>query len=161
MRFRALCFAIPLAGMAFSLPAQAASEEECAIWLCAPAGFPGAAGCAMALAAMIDRLKDFDPPLPPFGECSSNGSDGGNDFNYGVAAYVPAHRTCSRYSYRGDGSYCSSYKDVAASHFHGRSCTTHHESGIRQPKGCTRTDRYVQVFINNQPPSDIFYFNLR
>lgn len=160
MRFKAFCFAVPLVAAAFSLPAQAASEEECSIWICAPAGFPGAAGCAAALAAMIDRIKDLDPPLPPFSSCSQDNSDQGNSYQHGRAAFIPAHRECVRYNQNTKADICSRYKDVPSTHLHGQTCRQDRE-GNREPKGCTRTDHYVQVFINNQPPSDTFYFNIR
>ncbi len=99
MRLKAIALAIPLAaGVLLSPPSYAASEAECAIWLCAPSGFPGAAGCAFALAAMIDRIKSFDPPLPPFGRCSQNGSNDGNSFNYVSAAYMRGERECLRHT---------------------------------------------------------------
>jgi len=50
----------------------AASQNECAIWLCLPGGFPQ--GCSAAYGAMIDRLKSIKPPLPNFGSCATEGS---------------------------------------------------------------------------------------
>ena len=37
-------------------PAFAASQDECAIWLCLPGGFPQ--GCGAAHSAMIKRIKN-------------------------------------------------------------------------------------------------------
>lgn len=52
--------------------AYAASQDECAIWLCLPGGFP--AGCSAAHSAMFKRLKKRKPPLPSFGSCATEGS---------------------------------------------------------------------------------------
>ncbi|WP_282611319.1 hypothetical protein [Pelagibius sp. Alg239-R121] len=52
-------------------PIYAASQDECAIWLCLPGGFPG--GCEAAHAAFIKRITNTpkpEPPLPPFSSCS-------------------------------------------------------------------------------------------
>ncbi len=50
----------------------AASQNECAIWLCLPGGFPS--GCGAAYGAMIDRIKSRKSPLPNFSSCSTEGS---------------------------------------------------------------------------------------
>ena len=65
---------VPLAG-----PTRAASQAECAIWLCLPGGFP--AGCGSARAAMVQRIKKLKPPLPPFSACAVGG--GANTANIG------------------------------------------------------------------------------
>ncbi len=52
--------------------AYAASQDECAIWLCLPGGFPQ--GCSAAHSAMVKRIKSRKPPLPAFGACSESGS---------------------------------------------------------------------------------------
>ncbi len=70
-----LAVAVPLAA-----PARAASQAECAIWLCLPGGFP--AGCGDAHAAMIQRIKNFKPPLPPFGACAVDGGANTADIGY-------------------------------------------------------------------------------
>ena len=40
---------------------QAASEDECAIWLCLPGGFPS--GCGGAKSAMLKRLNAQDSKI--------------------------------------------------------------------------------------------------
>ena len=49
-------------------PAQAASQDECAIWLCLPGGFPS--GCGSAQSAFKKRLKKGKSPLPDWGSCA-------------------------------------------------------------------------------------------
>jgi len=161
MRLKAIALAIPLAaGVLLSPPSYAASEAECAIWLCAPSGFPGAAGCAFALAAMIDRIKSFEPPLPPFGSCSQDGSNDGNTYRHGVAAFIPAHRTCRRYTDYYNRTVCDDWKTMPDQHVHGASCRRDEERAMWEPRGCTRTDHYVQTFQHGRPMGDVFYFNL-
>lgn len=48
---------------------EAASEAECAIWLCLPGGFP--AGCGAAQQAFHFRVKYRLPPLPPLASCTA------------------------------------------------------------------------------------------
>lgn len=56
-------------------------EDQCAIWLCLPGGFPN--GCGAAKSAMKWRIKHHQSPLPSFSSCAidfdSNG-DGKEDF---------------------------------------------------------------------------------
>ena len=65
-------------------PAYAASQDECAIWLCMPGGFPQ--GCGAAHSAMIKRLKKRKPPLPSFGSCSEGGS---GNYQLGYEPFEP------------------------------------------------------------------------
>ena len=69
----------------FPLPeAKAASQDECAIWLCLPGGFPD--GCGGAKSAMYKRLKKRKPPLPSFGSCASGES---GHYNMGMERFEP------------------------------------------------------------------------
>ena len=65
-------------------PVYAASQDECAIWLCLPGGFPQ--GCGAAHSAMIKRLKKSKAPLPSFGSCSSGGS---GNYQLGYEPFEP------------------------------------------------------------------------
>ena len=148
-------------GLILPSTALAASEDECAIWLCLPGGFPS--GCGAAHSAMVDRVKNFKPPLPPFPSCVVNPSEGGGSSStmtssHGVAAYIPAHQECLRHGYSGDRLVCNSYRSVPERRVRGVSCTTHHESGIRTPEGCTRTDRYATVFIDGQQQGETYWW---
>lgn len=65
------------------LIAQAAPshEDQCAIWLCLPGGFPE--GCGAARNAMNWRIEHHHSPLPPFSSCAINydsNGDGKDDF---------------------------------------------------------------------------------
>lgn len=66
---------------------QAASQAECAIWLCLPGGFPS--GCSAAYSAFRSRIKHRMSPLPALSSCTT-GPDGiGTDGRYelGYEAY--------------------------------------------------------------------------
>lgn len=57
--------------MSFSESAKAASDNECAIWLCLPAGF--GEGCGAAHSEFKKRLRKGKSPLPSWGSCSTGG----------------------------------------------------------------------------------------
>lgn len=69
--------AILLVAVAFLCAApdrpQAASQAECAIWICLPGGFPS--GCSAAYSAFHHRIKRELPPLPALSSCTT-GPDG-------------------------------------------------------------------------------------
>jgi len=80
-----ICVAIlTITGMSM---AEAASEDECAIWLCLPGGFPP--GCESAHGAMHKRLRHGKHPLPELNSCVQ-GSDApvNADASYGKEPYV-------------------------------------------------------------------------
>lgn len=140
----------------FSSNAQA-DDAECGIWLCLPASFPAAAGCAASKAAMIERVRDFKSPLPAFSSCSASGSDDGHNFTHGTAAYVPRRSVCTGTSdYAGGG--CSGWRIEEAHYVHGTSCRTHHESGATEPVGCTKTVNVVSIFANGQQQGSTYYW---
>lgn len=70
--------------------AIAASKDECAIWLCLPAGFPS--GCSAAKSAFKKRIKKRKPPLPAFSSCAV--SSPGISYIQQSAAFIPAHKEC-------------------------------------------------------------------
>lgn len=61
-------------------PARAASEAECAIWLCLPGGFPS--GCSAAHSAFKKRIKKGKPPLPDLASCTTGPDGKGTSGNY-------------------------------------------------------------------------------
>ena len=129
----------------FGSVAQAASsgimkdrQNECAIWLCLPGGFPG--GCEAAKSAFIDRITSFTSgkhprrkftDLPSFDLCVDENPEGIEDFNVGpdsvityngaYEVHMPAYNTCTRWSYRGSGDYrvryCAAVKTTPAKTF--------------------------------------------
>lgn len=67
----------------------AASQDECAIWLCLPGGFPS--GCSAAHSAFKDRIKHGKSPLPDLSSCMSGsvGSKSNGKYEMGIEYFVP------------------------------------------------------------------------
>lgn len=85
----------------FLTHSQAATQDECAIWLCLPGGFPQ--GCGGAYSAFKNRLKKRKSPLPSFSSCSI---DGEGRYELGIEYYEPCmegyelvYREGSEYGY--------------------------------------------------------------
>ena len=119
--------------------AQAASEDECAGWLCIAVGF-GPPECRPAYVAMRKRLFEFKSPLPSFGSCSADGSDNGFDMRTGTAARMgsgePAtYRMNTRCLYDDDN----------------------RVEGDRIPQGCTGTYRYFIVTQHGEQIGETFF----
>lgn len=89
MRLMALCFALLcfIILVSFNAPARAASQNDCAIWLCLPAGFPS--GCSGAFDAFQRRIRKLQPPLPLLTSCivSSGGRASDGQFQTGRTVY--------------------------------------------------------------------------
>lgn len=60
--------------------ARAASEAECAIWLCLPGGFPS--GCSAAHSEFKKRIKKGKPPLPDLSSCTTGPDGKGSSGSY-------------------------------------------------------------------------------
>ncbi|GGO83799.1 hypothetical protein GCM10011348_28440 [Marinobacterium nitratireducens] len=138
--------------------AFAASQRECAIWLCLPGGFP--LGCEAAKSAMMDRLDDGKSPLPSFTSCSIDTQGRGSrqmsyDFNY--AALIEAHTLCTRWRSGGDESYCASWESIPQHMVKGARCRSDRD-GNRVPAFCVRTFRYVDVFVDHQRAGDTYFW---
>lgn len=163
---------ISLAIMIAITPAisSAASDDECGIWLCAPIGFaPG--DCAGPHRAMIRRIHKLQSPLPSLSSCGSNVNTDTVVAHDGRAAYIPSHEICLEYSeetiYTAYGpkinKTCIRYGESGDSWVKDRYCNPNCGStGCHpDPKGCTRTDYYVEVSnadgtIIGQP----YFFNI-
>lgn len=120
--------------------AFAASQDECAIWICLPGGFPS--GCGSAHSAMKDRLEDGKSPLPNFSSCAISGGE--NDStpatrmsnDYVVAAKMP------------DGSLIKGTTCRVRYNYNGRNTS---------PSGCVGTVKYVEVFADNVLMGNRYY----
>lgn len=149
----------------------AASQDECSIWLCAPAGFPGSE-CSAAHSAFIHRIKHGKSPFPSFSSCSesmSGNSDDPLDVKTGYAAFIPAHKEkqCIEWSearyggYTGYSQQCLKYQEytVPDKYVDGRACT--HGMGTTDPKGCTTTFYTIKVIDKStgQQIGDTYFYN--
>ena len=126
-----LCIAIPEAS-------RAASQDECAIWLCLPFGF-AVPGCDKAFSAMIDRLQEFRNPVPSFGSCSVDGSD---DFTIrrSPAALI-------------GGSVVHPERKVVPG------ACNHRDSGPEEPRGCIATLDTIRLYDNGVQMGLTYYRN--
>ncbi|MGN1394571.1 MAG: hypothetical protein ACI4V7_11185 [Succinivibrionaceae bacterium] len=148
----------------------AISDDECAIWLCAPAGF-GPSECGPAHSAMIRRVHRGQGPLPPFSLCnkhSSNSNISNTEMTSadGYAAYIPSHTICTQYKEEiRYGNYgpqkvktCVAYGPSGDSWVKDRGCI-HSSNGHTDPQGCTTTGYYVEVFVDGVKVGETYFFN--
>lgn len=112
-------------------PAQAASENACAIWICLPGGFPPT--CAGAYSEFISRIRRGRPPLPPLSSCSTgpNGETTSGSYNLGYEPFEPCEegfvlrvhpqvqnrgrcyaQSCAPAGFEGDGRFCNFYDAI-------------------------------------------------
>ncbi|EHR5466012.1 conjugal transfer protein TraL [Vibrio parahaemolyticus] len=153
---------------AFLLPVQpafAASDDECAIWLCLPTGFPS--GCSGAKKAFVKRIKKFKPPLPSFTSCLFSGDvpigTPSNDTDMfardGRAAYIPPRVECVKWEAGKDWSRCSKTEVRPSQIIKDQSCHVNHKEGTSSPKYCSHTISYVETFQDGEQYGETYYFD--
>lgn len=152
----------------------AASDDECAIWLCAPSSFPSPY-CNGAYSAFKKRIKKGKNPFPSLSSCTEDGQNpDGIVGKTGDAAYVPTHAEtrCLRYEkkeYR-TAYGAPAYKDVCvdretytvpAKYIDGRVCVIRQTYAgiIRDPEYCTGTVQTIKIFDGNgNQIGETFYY---
>ncbi|WP_281546226.1 conjugal transfer protein TraL [Grimontia sp. SpTr1] len=155
-----------------SLPATAASEAECSIWLCLPTGFPS--GCGDAKSAFKKRIKKLKPPLPSLSSCMVSGGvpHSNNELAQpseltakdGIGAYVPEHTVCKSWRRRHseDSDRCVLWETIPTQVIKDAPCRIEKDDGrvrSRSPKGCTRTVRYVDTYMDGSKYGETYYFD--
>lgn len=152
-----------LASTLMPVKSQAASDDECGIWLCLPTGF--GTGCGGAKSAFKKRIKAFKSPLPNFSSCLVGSSPLSNSDDFtsvnGFAAYVPEHRVCSKYQSSSMQHYdkeCVAYKTVPEKYVKGQRCERVGDSRHRTPFNCTSTYRYTEVYRNGSKFGQTHYY---
>lgn len=161
------------------IPSSYASEDDCAIWLCLPTGFPD--GCGKAKKAFLHRIKKFRPPLPNIASCLLKPSDlppesreqykeaikSSSKMSYreGVAAKMPAGKYCVSYSRRSgrDGRYyCSSYEQRAEHYIDNVQCRHYRQSKdsqwIWKPYGCVGTYKWIDTYSDSDKYGERYYY---
>ncbi len=137
---------------------KAASEDECAIWLCITVGFaPGE--CQPARLAMYKRLFEFKSPLPSFGSCSVDGANQNNiDYTWEPASVI--------YPRRWDPAKGGSWTnipniDVPGTIVDGARCDDLTAESLEgnPPMICAASLSAVTLFENGQPMTDTYYGN--
>ncbi|WP_200769236.1 hypothetical protein [Vibrio nigripulchritudo] len=157
---------IPLSSINFT--AQAASEAECGIWLCAPMGFVPP-GCGASLNAMRSRVFRFKSPLPSFHSCMQKSPNIPNNpvpdtftSDYGIAAKIREVKECNSWkSVRVAGEYedvCIGWYTIPEHYIKGVRCTKDRESYESHPEHCIGTYRYIETYKNGVLNGDTFYY---
>ena len=151
---------LSLSMLSFSSPSYAASDAECAIWLCLPAGFP--AGCSDAKNAFNKRIRKGKSPLPAFASCAV--SDPQNSAFEGVqprvvesfGSYIPAHKICTK----SVGHTCLTFKNVPE-RFLLKACPVYHTAnilgGVLSDKTCMDR-RTITLMQGEQILGETFYY---
>ena len=139
-------FLIAAISLALSIPVFAADQDDCAIWLCLPTGFPS--GCSGAKSAFKKRIKHLRPPLPDLMSC--------------VVSYIPASQKCVKYEITGYGNTgpqysCTQYEEIPA-HYVDGPCIPSSYSGTGQ-NGCTATHNYITVYQDGGVIGETYYWN--
>ena len=144
---------VTLLAVFIALPglSRAASEKECAIWLCLPVGF-GVPGCGGAQSAMYERLFKGKTPAPSFPSCTAESSGSSNSSTFtierGNAAligdYVVAGKLVTPISTIVDDTVCYP-RDVGSGREH------------ETPRGCTTTLQSVRMFENGVQTGLTYY----
>lgn len=138
--------------------AQAASQDECSIWLCLPGGFPS--GCDGAKSAMLKRVKKGKDPLPDFASCAVKTDHDAStmSYDYNNAAAIQERKVCKRYSGNHNNSRCVEWETQPAHYVKGKVCQVNWQTGRRTPEGCTSTYKYVDVYIDGQSAGDTYFW---
>ena len=133
---------------------SASSQDECAIWLCAPAGFPSPE-CNAAHSEFKHRIKHGKSPFPSLSSCTEDGTDNsGLRVVTGYVAVVAEHKEtrCIREVTNYGRPYmklqCVEYETytVPRKYIEGTGCVHgHYGPESNKPKYCIGTLRMVKV----------------
>lgn len=134
----------------FSQSSYAASEADCAIWLCLPGGFP--TGCSAAHSAFKDRIKHGRPPLPDLPSCTKgpDGKKSNGNYQMGYEYFEPCK---AGYTLQEKGSgYFVSGKCVQSN------CRRYWNNVCPSYEAIKRASpRYVKMWVNGIYTGQFFY----
>lgn len=162
-----LSLVLPLSSF-ISTPAFAVSQDECAIWLCLPSGFP--AGCEAAHSAMHHRIKHGKSALPPFEQCAvdQNGEQGKDDefsTRERFVLHIREHQECTQWkrisTKNTETRQCVSYKIIPEHYRPGRSCYLRKPSKDDEGQlipGCAGVYREISVLQYGKQFGKPFYY---
>lgn len=136
--------------------AYAASEAECAIWLCLPGGFP--TGCSAAHSAFKHRIEKGRSPLPDLSSCTTgpNGQTSNGRYQLGYEFFEPC-REGYVLEQSGSGFYMTNgrcvLKECNNRFGWNNNCTTKDSyAAIRRP-----SPTYVKMWVDGQYLGQFFY----
>ncbi|MFN3071307.1 hypothetical protein ACKWMY_24800 [Serratia sp. J2] len=133
---------------------MAASQDECAIWLCMPAGFPGSE-CNAPHNAMIKRIKKGKSPLPSFGSCAVDSPQSGNiGTNEGYAAFYYDRVKCTR-EHNDYG--CVAFKELPNKIVNESRCKK--EPYTDAYRSQCKSISFVQTIIDGKPWGEAVYYD--
>ncbi|OKP21804.1 hypothetical protein BSQ40_25610 [Serratia fonticola] len=133
---------------------MAASQDECAIWLCMPAGFPGSE-CNAPHNAMIKRIKKGKSPLPSFGSCAVDSPQSGNiGTNEGYAAFYYDRVKCTR-EHNDYG--CIAFKELPNKIVNESRCKK--EPYTDAYRSQCKSISFVQTIIDGKPWGEAVYYD--
>ncbi|WP_072033006.1 hypothetical protein [Plesiomonas sp. ZOR0011] len=149
-----------------TLPAYAASDAECSIWLCLPTGFPS--GCGEAKSAFLKRIKNRKSPLPSFSSCSAPASSlppgtpvSNMTSQHGIAAVMSYSRQCTQWGVDTAAQpICGKWEMKPDKVIRGTSCRVYgnKDHKYRRPEGCLGTTDWVETYMDGQKYGDTFYY---
>jgi hypothetical protein len=141
--------------------AMAASDDECAAWICSAGGFAPSA-CKPPKKAMLKRIKKGRSPLPPLSQCmakdmpsflgSSDLKETEMTYDYGYAALIRT-KTCTKR--QGKDHDCVAYR---TDEYYQKGTRCHTSKDDRYPANCVSTKRYIQVFGDGKAYGDVYYW---
>ncbi len=145
-------------------PAKAASEAECAIWLCLPTGFT--TGCGEAKSAFKKRLRKLKSPLPNFASCLVSGEheEAGQastmDAKHGIAAYIPPREVCTEWRTHYDDRVCAKTEIVPSQIIKNTRCRRlHKDDDYKTPRHCSKTIKYTDIYMDGQIYGETNYYD--
>ncbi|WP_178306573.1 hypothetical protein [Vibrio algicola] len=177
--FKPLLYTTLLALLTPSFSANAISDDECAILMCAPVGFLNS-NCKAAKKAMHKRILRGKPAIPRLDQCMIETPKTGNDDidNYisknednvdpnvdiksGYATYIaPQSHVCSQEITQGGDNarttYCTQYINVPEQWIKDIRCEKQIKGYLSLPQFCSSTITYQQAIIDGQLSGHVHY----
>lgn len=138
-------------------PAHAQSNDECAIWLCAPFGFV-LPNCGKAFRAMLKRVSKLKPAFPSWRSCEVADSGVSMSFREGKAALMAEEvRRCVDPGSGVPDFLCQVWEVVAPGEY--IKDTICYDVGYgEEPKGCIATYNYVETYQDGELYGDTYYW---
>ncbi|MFT5719484.1 MAG: hypothetical protein ACI9T7_003699 [Oleiphilaceae bacterium] len=144
MKVKNVALGLFVAASIYSASVFAATEDECAAWICAAGSF-APAECKPPFNAMMKRIKKLKPPLPAISSCPKSKENSSllaslgvkesqMSHNYGAASIMPSGANIK----------------TPCIHYGG-------DDGEWTPHGCV-SGRFIEVFIEGEQEGDTYFW---